>query len=283
MKSYRNPKTLKRRLINLQIYHGKIKESKYPKGAENVMELGAGKLNDLISWSKAGIKNVYAIDIDRNSIELGLKKYEKIKDRYKLPSVITKVADVTKDYKEIMKDLEKLKYSIDHIVCNFSIHYFLRDKRSINGLLSMVKFFLKIGGTFRFTTLDGYKIFRLFQTICKGEDLVKFGPYESRGNSIMLRRGKIHYFKIQRKFECDEKFDNFGQKIDVYVLSIGRKHSEYLVNISYLSKIFDGFRTDEIKPFKEFSTTLKKEYNRMKKIEQAYSDLNVYCQFTRIK
>lgn len=284
MPSYRNPRTMKRKLLNLQIFHGKIKGLNYPKNAESIMELGSGKLNDLINWSTAGIKRVYAIEIDKKSVEAGLEKYERLKSKYDLPRIITKVADVTKDYNIIIKDFKALKHSIDHIVCNFSIHYFLKDSKTINGLFKLIKFFLKIGGTFIFTALDGKKLYDMFQILCKvknnDDNSLKY-----KKDSIVLEKKGITYFRIKREFSCKEKFLNYGQSINVYVLSIGRRHREFLVNISYITKMMEknGFVIHDMKPFEEYKKDLKKEEAKLSEIERTYSYLNIYCSYSRKK
>ena len=271
-KGYRNPKTMKRKLVNLQIFHGKIKGLNYPKNAEAIMEFGAGKLNDLQNWAVAGIKRVYAIEIDPISIAKGKDKYNKLRNRMQLPKVITKVADISTDYKEIMEDFKAVKHSIDHIICNFSIHYFLRNRKAIQSLMKLIKYFLKIDGTFRFTTLDGKKIYDLFQIQC------------SENKSLVLKKGNITYFRVERLFDCMEKFLDYGQTINVYVLSIGRKHREFLVNITYLTEVLrkNGLILDKITPFKKYSKgKLKKVASRLNNVERTYSYWNVFCRYTR--
>jgi hypothetical protein len=245
------------------------------------MELGSGKLNDLINWATAGIKKVYAIEIDKDSVEIGRKKYNRLKNKYTLPRIITKVADITKDYDEIMKDFSDLQYSIDHIVCNFSIHYFLKNRKSINGLVKMIKFFLKIGGTFRFTTLDGKRIYDMFQILCKTNGTTV--RYNERNRSIVLKKKDIVYFELQRNFSCKQPFQKYGQQINVYVLSIGRKHREYLVNISFITKILkdNGLTVLDMVPFKEYAKKLKDEEKKLTEIERTYSFWNVYCSYIR--
>ena len=139
--SYRNPKTFKYKLRGMQILHGKIKGLNYPK-SNNIMELGAGKLNDLLNWTNKGIKKVYAIEIDKDSIEIGKKKYLKYKERnIDLPEIIYIQADLTKseDINKIKETLINMKGIIDHVICNFSIHYFLRNKKTTHSIIKLTE------------------------------------------------------------------------------------------------------------------------------------------------
>jgi hypothetical protein len=341
---YRNIKVgnLKAKLRNMQTLHGKIKGSNYPKDTERIMEFGAGKLNDLLNWTDKNIKKVYAIEIDESSINEGNKKYQKYKNRrisqmhmklnnkikYKrlinngrikeikdLPEIQYIQGDLTseKDVKEIMKTLSGVKMSIDHIVSNFSIHYFMRNEKTVNNLLRLINYFLKIGGSFRFTCLDGRILYNNFNILCNSRidknpdntknvmdniDIIKKNAekvskksravvlHTNKKNTIEFKEGKFTYFRLKRLYGCNNKFMNHGQKISVYIISIGKSHNEYLVNLDYLTKKFDkhGYRLDDYKGFSEYIMKYinkKKEVKKLTQSEYKYSIMNMYVSFIR--
>ena len=85
---------------------------------------------------------------------------------------------------------------------------------------------------------------------------------------------------------------NYGKKIDVYIKSIGKSHSEYLVNINYLEIILEkyGFEKVEIGDFENIynmeinKKNKNKEYlKNMTETEKTFSYLNKYFIFKKIK
>lgn len=269
---YRKKLFVTKKLNNMQIFHGQIKYLNYPKNANKIMELGAGKLNDLINWSRSKIKNVYAIEKNHQSIEWGKKKYKKLKNKYKLPNVAFIKADINEDCDKIINEyLKEHKNSFDHIICHFAIHYFLNDKQSISNLFKLIDYFLKIGGTFKFTCVDGKIIYNLLKN----------------KTSLIFKKNKIRYFQIKRKYKRKEPFKNYGQKINVYIISIGIPHDENLVNIKYIIKHLekdDKYRLDYYKSFTEYFDKIQfnKKIIKLKSIEKKYSKLNAILSFTKL-
>lgn len=355
---YRNPRIrgkLRRMLVNMQTLHGKIKGVNYPKNVERIMELGAGKLNDLLNWAHSGIKKVYAIEIDRSSIEEGNNKYEFYKNKrskqlkYKttnkllyedlkkknklipdLPEIEYIQADLTNsdDIDRIIEYLVTVKESIDHIICNFAIHYFMEDKKTVSDLIRLINYFLKVGGTFRFTTIDGKLLYEAFSILCSKPQKIGAGSAkvekidklerkekkkyidklvniidlhtsnvtkksktpvyvtDKRKNMISYKNDDYTLFRMKRLYPCDESFLKYGQKISVYVISIGRPHYEYLVNIEYLTKKFGsyGYQLSDFKRFQEYMDEYINKKKIVKPLSQAefkYSSLNVYVSYVK--
>jgi hypothetical protein len=278
MSSYRDVKKNTRKIVNLQIFHGKIKGINYPRNAEKIMEFGAGHLNDLLNWTHKGIKSVHAIEVDEKSIKRGEEKYKKYKSRFQLPAIQYIRAHIIDDHKKIMDVLKKLKGKINHIFCNFMIHYLLKDKASVNILFDLIKFFLKIGGKFHFTTMDGQIIHHKF-------DQKNFlPPLKIKKDTIYFMHNNEPYFKIKKLYSYTKKLEKYGQPISVYVISIGKFHKEYLINLTYLTKKFkkNGFKINEFKKFEDYKKEIK-ESKKLSPAENSYSMLNVYVSYIRIR
>jgi hypothetical protein len=85
---------------------------------------------------------------------------------------------------------------------------------------------------------------------------------------------------------------NYGKKIDVYVKSIGKTHSEYLVNINYLEIILEKYGFEKVE-IGDFETVYNMEINKkdknkeylknMSETEKTFSYLNKYFIFKKIK
>ena len=280
--SYRNKNAERQKLLKLQTVHREIKYMKYPKNVNSIMELGAGKLNDLDNWEKAKIKKVYAIEIDKKSVEIGYKKYNNFVQKYKhkhYPEIVYMVADLTKkrNINRLIDKLdpnEKLRHSIDHVVCNFAIHYFLKNDETFSNVVGLIKHFLKIGGTFRFTTMNGGLIYNKLK---KSKD----------GSIKLMKNNKKLYFKISRKYGNKTKFKKFGQKISVFILSIGKSHDEYLVNFKYIIDKLkkNGFKLSEYIDFSKLIDIVYRKNKKIKKMdifEYKWSIMNSYLEFKRI-
>lgn len=232
-------------LLNLKIAHGKIKSQNYTK-CKTIMEIGAGKLNDLLNWSNKGIKKVYAIEVDEESIKMGVKRFNKYlkMNKKKLPEVIyihTNILDnANKVYDIITKPVEE-------IYCNFAIHYFCESKTSIKTLYDFVnKMTTK---TFKFTCINGELLYK-----------------KLKDDTYIIKDDKMKYVEVKKLYD-DKKFKHYGQQIDVFIASIGKFNKEYLVNIEYILSVFSNFELIKRKPFHEY-----KRYN-LSNEEREYSDL----------
>lgn len=265
-------------ISNLQNFHRKIKEKNYPKDAKVIMELAAGKLNDIRNWIACKYKKVYAIEIDSDSIARGKEEYKKFANQIVIVYI---QADLTKDTKEIMEKFKEIE-KVDSIICNFGIQFLMKDKETILNLINMVKFFLKPGGKFCIHTLDGNKIFNELAKIypTNPEELININTTIS--NTFYYKEYDLIYFGIQRLYLPKEKMANYGDKINVFVVSIGKWHSEYLVNKNYLIETMEENEFTNtssisfIKYMKDFSFIVLGD------AEKKYSSLHIYLEFTKM-
>ena len=135
-------------------------------------------------------------------------------------------------------NLEK-GFGFDIVSCQFSFHYFFENREKLDGVLSNVSNSLKKGGIYIGTTLDGKKVF----------DLLK------KEKTVMKHKNSQLLWKISRKYDEDTFNDDetcLGYKVDVYMESIGKTNTEYLVNYNYLDKILQEYNL-QIKEYIDFS------------------------------
>jgi hypothetical protein len=196
-------------------------------GTEWVMDLASGKGQDLFRYSTFGMKNVVFLEIDKVALtELINRKHifandDKFRNSM---NVLIQNTDLLDNYKmniKKIKNVYKKKKDIDLIICNFALHYFMKDKQSLKNICKLINHYLKAGGKFVFTAFDGQKIMNLLE--------------KNNGEWIIKDKGQIKY-GIKRKYKKD-KLISVGQKIDVLLpFSKNSFYEEYLVNINSIAK-----------------------------------------------
>ena len=133
------------------------------------------------------------------------------------------------------------KKGFDLISCQFTIHYYFSDEISLRNYIQNISENLKEGGHFIGTCYDGMKVFKQLQ--------------ENEGHMEMVDEFGNKVYSITKQYDM-EKFDYkkddrerlFGQKIDVYMNSIGKTFSEYLVNFELLIDIMKEYDLVLAKP-----------------------------------
>lgn len=115
--------------------------------------------------------------------------------------------------------------------CQFAMHYFFENVRTMHTFLRNVAECTKVNGYFIGTCYDGQTVFDLLKNKEKDE-----------GMTIMRDNTKI--YKITKKYDFtgfpeDEYSLNYG--IDVYQESINNEFREYLVNFKYLERVMENY------------------------------------------
>ena len=181
---------------------------------------------------------------------------------------------VNKSIPEEYTNIQRRYYGIakngfDVISSQFSLHYYFKNKDTLNGFIQNLKDNLNKGGFFIGTCYDGNSIFDHFKKMdslmnidigVDDEDYEEYTLFESKD----IFQNKI--FSIEKKYSIkeftynpEEKENMFGNKIEVFMDSIGQPIDEYLVNFDFFKDIMkeNGF---EIYVPKGQSTIFKKNY-----------------------
>ena len=135
----------------------------------------------------------------------------------------------------------RCKDGFDVISNQFALHYFFKNKDTLNNFLTNVSENLKLGGKMVSTCFDGSKVFKLLEK-------TDFIERKDENNKLLWR--------IDKKYNQKKLFNNeksLGLSIDVYMESFSSFNEEYLVNIEYLRSILDNYGL-EIINLKNFST-----------------------------
>lgn len=227
------------------------------RGSDWLVDLAAGKGQDMFRVSDAKISNALFLDNDPQALsELVSRKHDFQRGIKKLNTrIYTKLANLTTDYNKIIKFLKQIGIptgTIDVSMCNFAIHYFMGTPDNVRNVIKLVYSLLKPGGHFFFTAFNGEKIFELL-----GDKQV----WNSRDDTVLK-------YSI-KKLYTSEMMSDTGQRIDVLLpFSGGRYYTEFLVNFKYLINEFESnnFVLEKTGDFHGFLPLFKKESNLYEKL-----------------
>ena len=267
-------------------FHSYVKKSligMVSKGAKNYLDICSGKCGDMNHWLDTKLENIVCMDINRDNLENkengacnrvlnAMKDENKNKPMlrntlmvwgnaaYNMENGNAANDDLNKYYLDVLYGnieqslIENSKLQrmygllkdnrFDVVSCQFSIHYFFENKVKLNGFLENISSNLNVGGKFIGTTLNGQKVFDALKT----SEVILGETYDS----IL--------WKIKKKY-TNEEFRNdessISMPIDVYINSIGKTTTEWLVNFKYLEEQAMNYNL-ELKTLGEFEDMYKK-------------------------
>lgn len=263
-----------------------IKKTKTMEGS--LLDLAAGTGGDSLKWKLGLLKNVVGIEIVKESVEIARANYTAF--RGVKPNTTYIWGDSGKlifpDYdtaldgynKGLLKKVIISKNQFDIVSMQFAIHYLFENEIKLRTFLQNVSDNLKTGGYFIGTSMDGGRVFDLLKGLKKpAEGII--------GDDIL--------WKIEKKYSLtlkwDEKKPMLGNKINVYVNTIGIAHEEYLVNYTYLVEIMKeyGFELEIIRGFGDIYSMGDDEYKEdmkaMSEAEKTFSFLHNEFRFKKTK
>ncbi len=236
---------------------------------DTLMDTSVGKAGDLQKWIDARLSFVFGVDLSKDNIENRVNgscsRYLKAKKKYKvLPRAMFLQANSSKNirdgtglYSEKAKQVVnailnntgakeesslgkttfklygKGKDGFNIISTQFSLHYFFEGTESLHGYLRNVSENCKVGGYLIGTCYDGKRLFKALSRKSKGESI-----FEMNDNL----EGKM--WDIRKDYDNDDFEDNdscLGYEISVYMDTIGKRFTEFLVNFDYLNQIMENY------------------------------------------
>jgi SAM-dependent methyltransferase len=243
------------------------------KGSTWLIDLAAGRGQDMFRVSNANINNALFIDNDAQALsELVSRKHDFQRGIKRLNTrIFTKLINLKDDYKKNIDAIKQIGVPIggvDVIMCNFAIHYLIPTPASIRNLIYLIKSLLKPGGHFFFTSFDGQSV---FNKLIDGD--------------WNAREGEVLQYSIKKKYKSNTIMPT-GQQVDVLLpFSRGEYYTEYLVNYEYLIKQFNinGFTTEKTGNFKQFLKEFKdqKNYKNLNANDIEFIKLYAYAIFRK--
>jgi len=267
-----------------------IKENLYRKVAPaknggkplgRLLDLGSGKGGDIPKWKRSKYAYVLGIEQDIKNIEYAKNLYSKI--GHPKPKVFFVRGDISRlifpDYDAGLTEANKVnlqnympsKFTFDVVSIQFALHYLFKNEIVFRTLMQNVTDNLAIGGYFIGTCFNGKRVFDKL----KGKKKIE-GKHD--GKTL---------WSIEKKYGSKglpNSKSTFGREIDVFVSSIGKTHTEYLVNFTYMDEVLKeyGFEKVEVKSFSDYfdemvangKKNLKNIANGMTPDEKEFSFLN---------
>jgi SAM-dependent methyltransferase len=198
-----------------------------------VVDIGAGKGQDLDRYLRAQVQNLVALDRDRAALsELVRRKYG---DSGRRPmrgptTVHVLAADAGAPYGATLERLATLGLeagAADALVCNLAVHYFLADLAAMRNFVELAANVVRPGGQVVLTVLDGGAVHAALAAAGTAEGAC-WDIYEGAAPAAVKK------YSIRRMYGSDV-LEPAGQKIGVLLpFSDGQYYEEYLVNAQQL-------------------------------------------------
>ena len=254
----------------LRDFHNLFVKRKLILGVANrgntLIDYAVGKAGDLPKWLAAKLDFVFGVDVAKDNIENHMDgacaRYLNFRKKYhKMPGALfvngtsgsnirngkamfsEKDKQITRAvFGQGPKDKDELGagvykwYGIGeagfHVSsCQFALHYFFENERSLHAFLRNVAECTRINGYFIGTCYDGKTVFDLLRKKNKGE-------------SETIYRHERKIYEITKQYDQtgfpDDEF-SLGYAIDVYQESINKVFREYLMNFQYLTRIMEDY------------------------------------------
>ena len=134
-------------------------------------------------------------------------------------------------YKQIYKDYKNIaKNKFQVVSSQFTLHYYLENEETFNGFLTNVEENIDKNGYFIATFYNGNKLFDLL----KDKEGIEYT--NKTGDKVYEIKKKYDLEKFQ--YDSEDTSNMFGNRIGVYMDSIGQEFDEYLVNMDFLIDSF---------------------------------------------
>lgn len=243
-----------------------------------VIDLCSGKGQDLIKYaSMKSINKVLFIDNNENNLcEIIARKYGKFFNNGKFDpmEIFIQNLDLSQNAESIYSAIRQNNSSIDKtmiklVVCNFAIHYFVKDIKSMMNFVNLIDLIMPANSRFIVTYMDGLKVANL---------LAKSNNQWGDEKKYLIKPKDIDSFKAQKRFAG-------GEEIEILLpFSNGELFSEYLVNSNLLTKFLKQkkitlessgyFDEDFMDMFRE---KYPSRYNNMDDYDKKYTGLLRYA------
>jgi len=230
---------------------------------DTLIDLSVGKAGDFSKWILSKLSFVFGIDLSRDNIENKMDgacaRFLDLRKQYHtMPfalfvngnsalnirdgeGIITDKGKQTTNAifgvgtdddkligKGVSRQFGKVRDGFNVCSCQFSLHYFFENRRTLEGFLRNVSECTKVGGYFIGGCYDGTKIF----------DYLRDSP------KIIFKNGENIICEIDKGYENTTFPDNIsslGYTINVYQDSINQYIKEYLVNFPFFIRVMENY------------------------------------------
>jgi mRNA (guanine-N7-)-methyltransferase len=227
-----------------------------------VFDMTCGMAGDIHKWIRGKAEWVLGTDLAEKNLtdqrDGAYRRYldQTVRSNGKLPSMLFVQADATQRLSDggagqspldraMLRNLwgsseevppyaalfkGKAKDGFDTVACMFSLHYFFKDRHTVDGWLRNISETLRVGGLFVGCCFDGDLVAGLLGDLVYGET--------KRGVE-----GGTEVWSITKQYEGNvlpPTDEGVGKPITVNFISIGESYTEYLVSWPYLKERFEA-------------------------------------------
>lgn len=241
----------------------------------SLLDLAVGKGGDLQKWYDNQIFTVVGIDKDINSIDetkLRYNQFNNLKQQslnYQF-HVFDLASPSNNSY--IDKTLnDNFDPIFDIVSCQFALHYFFKSYTTLNNLITIVSKYLRSGGYFIATTLDGERVSKYVTKNITSCFNIKLNKNENNENQVYGNEVVIS----SNNYLSNDINDNH--------YFVKEPSHEYLVNINELIKVCDMHHLScvDVTHFDQWYQLYENEKNEMTDDEQKFSFLNFTITFKK--
>jgi hypothetical protein len=254
----------------LRDFHNLYVKSKLIAGAasrkDSLIDFSVGKAGDLAKWRYANLGFVLGIDVSKdnivNKVDGACARYlnEAAKQRglfgalflvgnssnnirngdafasFKEKRIVQAVfGEGAKNQQELGAGIYKYygvaSEGFNVASCQFSLHYFFENAKTLHNFVRNVAECTKVGGTFVGTCWDGKTVFRLLKD-------------RAEGDAFTIMRDSRKMFQLTKMYDetgFPEDEMSLGYGVSVYQESIGQAIVEYLVNFDFLVRVMENY------------------------------------------
>lgn len=227
-----------------------IKANIFAQGKGKLIDLAAGKGQDISRYKKGNFSDVLAIDIDNDALTELMNRNRSVEGKIDLQVLNL---DLTACFKKSKSNpMSKYANWANMVTINFAIHYIIKTINDINSFAWLISAILAEGGLFAFTCLNGKKVKKALDE-----------------SDINIYEKDILKFSIRSVEKNKEITLN---KVDVLLpFSQGQYYRENLVDVDKIIKVFEewDFSLRESEGFDNYFHTLNE-------IDKSYCTFNHY-------
>jgi len=220
-----------------------------------VIDVAAGKGQDLGRFMEAGIHDLYTLDIDTSALSELIRRRFEWKGKRSPMAIHVMQTDMNKPYTE-NHDTLKAHFGtaeFDGLVCNLAVHYFLDSAAAMKNFVDFCKAVVKSGGVVVITAFFGEEVNGLFKA-----------AKTPAGKTWDVREDTLLKYSLRKDY-AGSLLTVAGQKIGVKLpFSAGEYYVENLVNTAALTAEFKtaGFMLKSKRSFIDYLDEFKMRNER---------------------
>lgn len=267
---YYNRKSRESSTRGLRDFHNLYVKMRLIGGASNrkdtLIDFAVGKAGDLSKWRAAKLRFVLGVDVSKDNIMnrtdgacarylteaakngapfdalflhgnsaqnvRGGEAFEGHKERGIAKAVFGEGPKVRADLGEMVyKSYGIAQDGFNISSCQFALHYFFENVRTMHNFVRNVAECTKVGGVFIGTCWDGKTVFNLLRN-------------KSCGEAFSISRYGSRIFQITKMYDYTAFPDDelsLGYSVSVFQESIGKHIVEYLVNFDFFRRVMENY------------------------------------------